>query len=291
MLRRIIGCFCLLAAIFLLQGSGGEEVGNTPGTDYREASAKTSSSGKNIKNSAALLETYYANQLENYSVRLRSGSEYTKENFPTQRTSLRCKSIIARVLAKLPTSHRAQLSELTLVYNTTMRRGLGGSNSIVIRCLGVTDSELAAVLVHEMGHLVDADLLFGTDTKTPTGFYDFDTQVPADDASLLFYKLDWVSEKERRADSKECDFASVYGTTDPFEDFAEAYALYVTYGPQFKKLGASCPTFAAKYDFMKTYVFEGKEFGNFDASEQLTNEARNYDVTVLPFSLKKFFEG
>lgn len=263
--------------------------------DYRSGGTREASTGTNaqkaFKRGSETLENKYSEELENIGIRLRPGTEHREDSKPTPRTSARCRSLVYQALQKLPKEHREVIDELTLYYTKDGRRGLGGTGSIVLRCLNVTDTELVSVLLHEVGHLVDASFLKGTRSDGLTnfsGFHDFDIPVPADDPSSYFFDISWTSEKNMRPESAELDFVSLYSMTDPFEDFAETYAYYRLHGPDFRKLAETNEKLAKKYEFMKIQVFGGEEFNGYKSPKNLNLTRRNYDATVLPFPLKSF---
>lgn len=253
--------------------------------DFRESSQSSAYARLQARiNNFQDRENYYAAQLEQFGIKLRPGSEHRRDSAPTTGTSRHCKSVVYQTLMNLPNNHVSQIANLTLFYTKDGRRGLGGSGSIILRCLNVTDAELASVLVHEVGHLVDSSLLIGMNNEN-SGFYDFDVPVSTDDASLIFYKISWLSDKKQNQDSVELDFVSLYAMTDPFEDFAETYAYYRLHGSEFRQLAETNYKLRQKYSFMETYVFEGEEFMTQSAaSENVNIYRRNYDVTVLPYS-------
>lgn len=239
-----------------------------------------------VRGSNTLAEANYASLLTSLPIKLRPGTDHRPDSRSNSISEQRCKSLVYRGLEALPQSHRNQLKDLTLFYTDDGRRGLGGEHSIVLRCLNVTDTELVGVLTHEMGHLVDSTLLAGTRSNVLSGFYDFDTPVAFDDLSLTFYRLAWESEKKRIDATSELDFVSTYAMTDPFEDFAETYAYYRLHGPEFRTLRLSSVILSKKYAFMKNYVFGGVEFGDTTREVKMDMWTRDYDVTVLPYSLK-----
>ena len=51
-----------------------------------------------------------------------------------------------------------------------------------------------------------------------------------------------------------------YGATHPGEDFAEAYKYYALTPSYFEELIQQAPERQQKYDFLKHYVFKGKEY-------------------------------
>lgn len=289
--------FIVFSAILALLSRGTDRIGvKTPtDDDYREVStgsAKDDKAALKRKKSAKLLNEYYAEQLETSGIRLVPGTDHRKDSKPTITSSKKCKANVYRTLSKLPESHSSQVESLTLFYTKDGRRGLAGGGNIVLRCLNVADSELASVLTHEIGHLVDANLLAGDDTSQKTGFYDFDEPVLADDPSLAFYKISWTSEADKKGAATEYDFVSLYAMTDPFEDFAETYTYYRLHGPEFLALTKTSPALKNKYEFMRDYVFGEQEFDvGAENVASLKVWTRNYDTTVLPFSFSKFISG
>lgn len=248
--------------------------------ELREAA---STKKKSAQKSAATIDNYYSSQLKKLGINLRPGTDHNPNSKSTPTSSSKCKSIVYKTLMKLPYSHRQQLNELTLFYAKTGRRGLGGDNAVILRCLNVTDDELSSVLVHEMGHLVDGGFLLGFEQSFQSGFYDFDDPVLNDDPSSYFYRISWINNKILQDSATELDFVSMYAMTDPFEDFAETYTYYRLHGPEFRSLAEFNYALYQKYEFMKNYVFSGNEYG-VEKDNEINVEAlaRNYDVTVLP---------
>src|SRR3989338_3593600 len=71
-----------------------------------------------------------------------------KERQSTENESAHCKSVVYKTLESLPEVHADLLKNLTLYFTKTGRRGLGGGNTIILRCRSVSDQELSAVLIH-----------------------------------------------------------------------------------------------------------------------------------------------
>ena len=93
-----------------------------------------------------------------------------------------------------------------------------------------------------------------------------------------------------KAGTDKMDFVSGYAMTDPFEDFAESYAYYILHGTEFRRLARVNNSVKQKYDYLKTTVFEGKEYFIGDPELRRMNYGmRNYDVTVLPYNIDRFF--
>lgn len=275
-LKRIIIFVGALVAVFSIYGSDISAVAvgdNSPNPELTLQNAKPAASTPT--------PAYYAAQLEKSGIKINPGTAHREDSKETPEKALRCKSNVYKTLLDLPYSHRQQLRELTLFYSNEGRRGLGGGSSIVLRCTNVTDKELTSVLTHEIAHLVDASLFVGT-LDVPSGFYDFGVPVMQDDPSLFFYRISWDTDTSLRWGVTKNNFVSLYAMTDPFEDFAETYTFFRWHGPEFRVLRQTDSVLAEKYDFMKNYVFSGREYGDLDYFPKINARERSYDVTVLP---------
>ena len=304
-LRKITGLSVILAIVLLLSGANSNKnvikqvnqpvISETVAgqvadiTDLRQTaqSSITEPQVEDTQSTIQNLETYYEKRFSSIGVNLLPGTEHREDSSPTPESMRVCNDIIYSAMAALPAEHTEKLRDLTLFYTEDGRRGLGGNGEIIVRCDNVDNYELAAVFVHEMGHITDGSYLKGTKNGEFSGFYDFEVPVTKDDASSLFYKISWKSETEKRSNSKELDFVSQYAATDPFEDFAETYTFYRLHGAEFRKLAKSNYLLDRKYRFMKKYVFANAEFGLTDTA-QVSVGQRNYDSTVIPFDLEEF---
>lgn len=232
-------------------------------------------------------EELYAQEFDSLGITLHPGKSYKPESNGSPRSLNRCKSLVYRTLLSLPPEPVGRLKNLTLYFSDTGRRGLGGGDTIILRCQNVTDEELVGVLVHEIGHITDTGVLNGSSGSGKSDFLDGSRPVYKDDESLTFYRLSWENEGTMKWDATAQDFVSGYAMTDPFEDFAESYAYYVLHGYEFRSLALQNDTLQKKYAFLKNRVFKGQEFFN-GTEEEIDAAARHYDVTVLPYQLDKF---
>jgi|GEM_PF-2561078 len=207
---------------------------------------------------------------------------YTDGNLQT------CKNIVSDTLSILPKDHVLGLKTINLTGKKMERRGYGGYGSIDLQCVDMDEMELIGVLIHEMGHITDIDFLIPREVNgTVSAFTDYNTPIPIDDKSVDFYSISWVNSSQMKPGAVKFDFVSLYAMTDPFEDFAETYTMYVLHGGQFRKMAEKNAALAEKYNFMKNNVFFGREFSN--DSLYMNTAARIYDATRLKFSLAKFF--
>lgn len=189
---------------------------------------------------------------------------------------IRCERRVKQAFKMVPENHLAPLKDLVLHKNDELRRGLAGANIIYINCLP-NRQEFTAVFIHELGHVVDLGLLTGED-----------------DPSDSFYNISWHDHHEHElhdhADSE--GFVSGYGSTNQFEDFAEAYAFYVLYGEEFRHFAETNETISRKYRFMRNVVFADREFKLENNPTLLTSGSpfvkigARFDVTRLHYSQK-----
>lgn len=281
-LKRFTGFLLVLLLLVATSGSSAQNYLAAFAEDFRNSSNVAPAQVKNTNKNTELLEKYYANQLRQMDIKLHPETSFRKDSKSTPGSSRKCEAIVYQTLRALPFSHASQLTDLTLFYTNDGRRGLGGNGKIVLRCLNVTDAELAAVLIHEMGHLVDNGMLYGNPKNGVSDFYDFDEAVALDDPSLKFYRINWMSNSVRIHNASYLDFVSGYAATDPFEDFAETYSFYRLHGSDFKRMAKTSDALREKYEFMKNYVFDGQEFEN-DYARDFNVWKRHYDTTVLRY--------
>lgn len=230
------------------------------------------------------------NTIESLGIELHPGNEYMPGSNGSPRSLRHCKSLAYRTLKSLPQEPVEKLEHLTLYFSDTGRRGLGGGSTVILRCQNVEDEELVGVLVHEIGHIMDTGVMGGNRVSGVSEFKDGSKYVRRNDPSLDFYRINWKNEDTMRAGADSLDFVSGYAMTDPFEDFAESYAYYILHGTEFRRLARVNSSIKQKYDYLKTTVFEGKEYFNGDPGlKRMNYSMRNYDVTVLPYNIDRFF--
>lgn len=198
-----------------------------------------------------------------------------------------CKAVIERTLEVLPSNLTASLNEMTLYFNRHEPRGMANSHTLEIRCGGLTDREVAAVLVHELGHITDLGAFRGTSGEA-SPYRDGTIPVLTDDPSADFYALSWRDEKTQRFDAIQKDFVSGYAMSDPFEDFAESFITYVLHGDDFRMIAKESNVLQKKYDFLKNTVFEGREF---TGGKKMVAGKRVWDVTLVEYDLPTFLAG
>lgn len=138
-------------------------------------------------------------------------------------------------------------------------RGYVQQNKIIFYIqLIQSNNEFSELATHEIGHITDLGYLEGTSEKKSKVYTEFNKIVFAiNDPSLTFYKISRTSETIRKAASKTKDFCSVYGMSDPFEDFAECFNLYIHHNTLFKQLARGNTSLRQKYNLIAK-IFDGK---------------------------------
>ncbi|MDF2379438.1 MAG: hypothetical protein P1V18_04425 [Candidatus Gracilibacteria bacterium] len=187
-------------------------------------------------------------------------------------------SQIATGLSIMPGDFDQRIQRVYVVYgDSKMRRGMSGVGVVFMKG---EELDFFRVLVHEFGHIWDLHREVSVGPKSQ--FFDGSYRLLEEDPSVEFYKYSWESNFEHVDDRNA--FASGYGLSDPFEDFAEIFALYVLQGRTFEQWQREHPVLADKYRFMKE-VYANKVFpssGNYST--------RPYDVTMMSVDYEELLE-
>jgi hypothetical protein len=197
-----------------------------------------------------------------------------------------CKALVEQTLRQVPNELTDSLEQLTLYFSHRRSRGLSNARLLELRCSELADTEIVAVLVHELGHIADLGALRGTGEAS--GFTDGSYQIPQGDPSVEFYQLSWADSQTKRFSAEQKDFVSGYAATDPFEDFAESFTYYILHGADFRLMSAESETLAKKYAYLRESVFTGVEY---DSAETAKEGRRVWDATLVPYELHSFWAG
>ncbi|MEI6426278.1 MAG: hypothetical protein WCO66_02885 [Candidatus Absconditabacteria bacterium] len=165
------------------------------------------------------------------------------------------------------------------------KRGYATHDKVVINIGNIlSDDEFNQISTHELGHIADLGFLQGdSETKDKT-YTEFNKAVFAiNDPSVFFYKLSRDNETIRKATAKKQNFCSVYGMSDPFEDFAECFNLYINHNKLFKFWAQKDPILGRKFNFLAS-MFKGKyinaDIQNISTVKDKTGE-RVWDTTKI----------
>jgi len=237
---------------------------------------------------AAAQSANYLSRISKMGISVNSNAPLSVTRKPTLKSIDHCASLIYKTLENLPKNQVARLKNLTLSFDANARRGLGGGGTIILRCTNVSDQELIAVLVHEMGHILDTGVLQGSYLAGASEFKDGDSPIYNDDKSLEFYRISFDNENNTLKNTKDTDFVSGYAKSNPFEDFAETYNYYILHGNEFRELLKTNEALTKKYNFLKQKIFNDQEFFNGDLNNIRNPKIRNYDTTILAYEVHKF---
>ena len=171
---------------------------------------------------------------------------------------------------------RAIVDPITVEVDSTRTepRGQMQDNEIILSPSIGSPTEALKVFTHEMGHVIDIYKLMPTTLRA--------------DPSDGFYRLSWIDYHTKKPDMKITDFVSGYALTNQYEDFAETFAFYIFHNSVFQSRAAGSNTLQAKYDFIHSTVFGGRDtFVGTDFSSD-TVPSYLWDTTKIDINLKKY---
>lgn len=148
------------------------------------------------------------------------------------------------------------IKKITIKNNDSQKRWYATRDTIVLNIWPVADiKEFHNLSTHELGHIFDLwTIQWNKNTKSQL-FTEFNKIVfSINDPSLLYYKISRESEKVRKKTATKRDFCSWYGMTNPFEDFAECFNLFINHQSFFKFTATKNKTLAQKYNFIATLL-------------------------------------
>jgi hypothetical protein len=193
------------------------------------------------------------------------------------------KRIATGVLNALPSGCRDNLKNFSVLYKGATRRGLGGKTTIILDG-SVPNDEFAALLVHECGHVISANMP-GTATSKDSGYRDGSEVYYQNSPMVAYWNLSWTATGAKKQGAKDADFASGYGKSDQYEDFAEAFALYVLQPDAFAARAKNNTIMAAKLAWMQANLPTKYEVLG-DGSDAGSGSVP-WDVTKLAFAFNQ----
>ncbi len=191
------------------------------------------------------------------------------------------KILATAVLGALPAGCRDNLKTFAVLYTGATRRGLGGKTTIILDG-SVPDEEFAALLTHECGHVISANLQ-GDASTGESNYHDGRNAFYQNSPVPAFWKVAWKTETSRLSGNIDADFVSGYAKSDAFEDFAETFAAYVLQRGMLRERAKTNAAIAAKLAWMeKTLPLQENLLGEGSA---VWNGEVPWDVTRLPLTL------
>lgn len=165
------------------------------------------------------------------------------------------------------------------------KRWYATKQSIVINTHNLSEEEFFEVLVHELWHTLDLWIIEWTDSTLHTKFTEFWEPVFAlDDPSLSYYTLSRESEWIKRPWSNITDFCTIYGSSNPFEDFSECFNLYINHHDYFVSLTQNNLILLQKYQFIQSWIRQGNHYKNNSHNYSFDLSYRYRDSTKIPIS-------
>lgn len=157
------------------------------------------------------------------------------------------------------------------------RRWYATWNEIVFNIWTVESrTEFGWLVSHELWHVYDLGALQWISASKHSAFTEFGRNVFAtDDLSLQYYANSWKSETIRKSEASKKDFCSGYGMSDPFEDFAECFNLYINHNTLFKTMAKRNQILKKKYNFVAS-IFDWKFLHAYDNEASYTTDNINW---------------
>jgi hypothetical protein len=189
------------------------------------------------------------------------------------------KTALEKNFKSIPCSLIQSLRIIEIFDDPSAPRAMAGRTILKIRKDVVFAENLEQVLFHELGHIVDLGGLQGTPEYGNSAFWDGSIAIYQNDISLLFYQISWNDSTTKKEGVSRLDFVSGYGASDVFEDFAESFLYYREHGNEFRLLAEQNDSLSKKYEFLKEYIFNGKEF--FTGKNYVETQTRPWDATSI----------
>lgn len=156
----------------------------------------------------------------------------------------------------------------------TSPRGQMKNESITLSTSMKSLPEVAKVLVHEIGHMID--------------IYTLKSGISGKDISEDFYAISWSEPTVMKKGLGKTDFVSGYAATNQYEDFAESFAMYVFHNAEFEKRSKNNDILRKKYAFLRTHIF-GEAFSR-SAFEKTALPETLWDVTKITLKTENLSE-
>lgn len=191
------------------------------------------------------------------------------------------KKIATAVLRALPSACRDNLKNFAVLYKNATRRGLGGKTTIILDG-SVPDTEFAALLVHECGHVISGNLVGSADSGD-SGYRDGSEIYFQSSPMVTFWNIAWTTTGTKKPGMTDNDFISGYAQSDPYEAFAELFAAYVLQRDMVRTHANNNETIALHLAWMEaTFPLPEDPIGNGTAT---WTGAVPWDITKLPLTL------
>ncbi len=147
------------------------------------------------------------------------------------------------------------LDEITISSEENTRRGYSTHTNVFLHTPWVSYKEFMMVLVHELWHIVDLWTIEWTNKEKSIYFTEFGEEMfSLDDLSLKYYAISRDSEDQKKSIERKWSFCSIYGMSNPFEDFAECFHLYINHNEYFRAMMWWNKQLQRKYSFIRALM-------------------------------------
>jgi hypothetical protein len=179
----------------------------------------------------------------------------------------------------------SMIGSISLYDGKSDRRGRGGSRTIIINTHDIVSlQEFREILTHEVAHIIDLGVLVWNSPVLDNTFaigwkYIFTT----DDPSLSFYRISRDTHTTRKANASFVDFVWGYAMSNPYEDFAESFNMYMWHQDVFVAMAQNSSMLQQKLHIIESLV--GTSILWYDAKNtsqvRANNKWRPWDSTRM----------
>lgn len=204
---------------------------------------------------------------------------------------LKYQAIIIYIITKLNTFLKYDsdiidvLNSITIKISWEWLRWYAWAHTVTINLIGIKSYwEFREVLTHELWHIVDLWIMKGKSKSLHNRFTEFwYPTFSIDDPSLKFYSYSRENEKTKLKTMEFKDFVSGYWMSDPFEDFAESFNLYLNHKWVFKKMSESSYILSQKYLYIEKILSWNSFFTKTKWLDKINKDSlwRPWDTTKI----------
>jgi len=162
--------------------------------------------------------------------------------------------IAAEALYKIPDNVLVVMAGKTIYFSTEDGRSFTVFDAWGINALDrgfiIEQNVRAFTVTHELGHIVDVHGIQGdfADEQNVFGY-------AKEDRDEIFLVI-----VNKPNDKEKLGYITGYSTINDLENFADHYAYYVVYPDVFRDEMKNDPLLVKKYEFLRDFIFNGKEF-------------------------------
>lgn len=177
------------------------------------------------------------------------------------------------------------LNSITIKVSWEWLRWYAWAHTVTINLIWIKSySEFREVVTHELWHIVDLWIMKWKSKTLHWKYTEFwYPSFAKDDPSIKYYSYSRESEKTKLKTVEFKDFVSWYAMSNPFEDFAESFNLYLNHKSLFKKMWESSYILSQKYLFMEKLLWWNSLFNQSKYMDKIKNDLlwRPWDTTRM----------